>query len=223
MGGNSAIASYAGGMDAGEAAHVLGVSPDAPPDEVNRAWRLWVRIAHPDIGGDRADFERLQAARRVLLAQAPPQRSVGTSDVIRPTRRQALRDVLQRPRHILLLVLTLIAVIALAVLPGVVPNLPFIVSFAPAAITAAVWASLAQRAMLVRQADRGHRIVVLSALWLPVWLVQLAIAIVLGRDPISILPLTAAPYAAAVAVINAGAGLWRPIRQPNLGETSPRH
>lgn len=201
---------------------MLGLAPGARPQEINRAWRLWARVAHPDRGGDRAHFEQLQTARRVLLTQArAPRAFVGQPvSVDQPTPRPGLREVLRAPRHSLVLACALVAVIALAGLPRALPDLPLIASYAPACVAASVWAGLAQRGILMAGADRGHRIVVLSALWFPVWGVQILLALALRVDPIAILPLTAVPYAAAIAVMNAGAGLWRPIPVPNPGQSS---
>lgn len=42
---------------------VLGVRPDAPADEVDRAWREKMRLAHPDQGGTEAAAQRLNWAR----------------------------------------------------------------------------------------------------------------------------------------------------------------
>ena len=58
-----------------EAAQLLGVPADADPDTIRHAWRLWARVAHPDVGGDPAHFARLDEARRVL--QRPRTRSSG--------------------------------------------------------------------------------------------------------------------------------------------------
>ena len=67
------------------ARHLLGIDVDASPAEVERAFRRRVRTAHPDRGGDPADFRRLVAAR-AALTRGPASR---TRLVVRhsPTRR----------------------------------------------------------------------------------------------------------------------------------------
>lgn len=45
-----------------EAAAVLGVAPDAPPEEVRAAYRERVMETHPDHGGDEAAFRRVRWA-----------------------------------------------------------------------------------------------------------------------------------------------------------------
>jgi hypothetical protein len=49
----------------------LGVRRDATTAEVRRAFRARVRHAHPDCGGDAAQFHALFSAYRAALAQAP--------------------------------------------------------------------------------------------------------------------------------------------------------
>lgn len=44
----------------------LGVEPDATPDQIKAAHRRAARKHHPDAGGDRADFDRIQKAFVVL-------------------------------------------------------------------------------------------------------------------------------------------------------------
>lgn len=72
-----------------EARALLGVGADAGPDEVRRAYRRLARHAHPDAGGDAADFHRLQQAVAVLLEPrprpAPPAASPSTSRMTRPS------------------------------------------------------------------------------------------------------------------------------------------
>jgi hypothetical protein len=52
-----------------EAASVLGVSVDAPPDEIRAALRrkITARAIHPDQGGDGEEAARLIAAKNLLL------------------------------------------------------------------------------------------------------------------------------------------------------------
>nr|WP_282594515.1 J domain-containing protein [Halomarina salina] len=42
-----------------EAAAVLGVEPDAPPEDIRAAYRERVMETHPDHGGDEAAFRRV--------------------------------------------------------------------------------------------------------------------------------------------------------------------
>ena len=72
-----------------EARALLGVGAHASADEVRRAYRRLARRAHPDAGGDAADFHRLQQAVAVLLdprpRAAPPAASPSTSRMTRPS------------------------------------------------------------------------------------------------------------------------------------------
>lgn len=53
---------------------VLGVRPGADRATLRRAYRRCVRRAHPDAGGSRQTFERVQAAYSLLAARARPDR-----------------------------------------------------------------------------------------------------------------------------------------------------
>lgn len=72
-----------------QARAILGVGVDASADEVRRAYRRLARRAHPDAGGDAAEFHRLQQAVAVLLTPAarpePPAASPSTSNHTRPS------------------------------------------------------------------------------------------------------------------------------------------
>ena len=46
---------------------VLGVAPGATEEELRRALRRWVRLHHPDVGGDTAEFDRGVRAYEHLL------------------------------------------------------------------------------------------------------------------------------------------------------------
>jgi DnaJ-domain-containing protein 1 len=48
---------------------VLGVSPDATPEEVREAFRKRVQTAHPDHGGDEQEFKRVREAREAMLGE----------------------------------------------------------------------------------------------------------------------------------------------------------
>lgn len=48
---------------------ILGLRPDATAAQIKRAHRRLAKTAHPDVGGDRRAFERLQAAYDLLMDQ----------------------------------------------------------------------------------------------------------------------------------------------------------
>ncbi len=54
-------------MGAGEARAVLGVGPDAGPDEIKAAYGRLIRRVHPDQGGAAGLAAHLNQARDVLL------------------------------------------------------------------------------------------------------------------------------------------------------------
>ena len=84
-------------MDGRRARRVLGVSSDAAPDEIRRAFRARALLTHPDHGGTPAQFAEVREAFEVLRV-APPVRRV-----FRPlARREAARprvDVYDSPRR----------------------------------------------------------------------------------------------------------------------------
>ncbi len=47
---------------------VLGISEKASPDEIKKAYRDLVKIHHPDAGGNREQFERIQAAYEAAVS-----------------------------------------------------------------------------------------------------------------------------------------------------------
>ncbi|WCO65095.1 J domain-containing protein [Iamia majanohamensis] len=61
-------------MDRAEAARLLGIAPDAGPDEARRAFRTLIRRHHPDRAGAGAEATsaRLIEAHRTLRAPPPP-------------------------------------------------------------------------------------------------------------------------------------------------------
>gem|GEM_PF-1781127 len=69
---------------------VLGVGADATDDELNRAFRLAARAAHPDTGGDAAQFDRVQRAydqtRRSRGLKAPSGESNRSPHDLAPVR-----------------------------------------------------------------------------------------------------------------------------------------
>lgn len=206
-------------MSRGEAAALLGVSPSATPDEVRRAWRMWARAAHPDAGGDAAHFARLEQARRVLLSAPDPvpadAAAAGVADVYpppwpEPPARPPLRSVIRRPTRLGVLVVLAAVVVFLGLLPAVT-SVPVALLAVPLGVAAAAWAVVAAHACLADGADRGHRMAVLLLLWLPVALGQVGVSTLAGRTLLTVLPILALPLVAAVASVNPGAGLWRPV------------
>jgi hypothetical protein len=118
--------------------------------------------------------------------------------------------VLTRPTHTRALILTGVAVVLLAVIPGRV-SAPLALAVLPASVAAAAWAVWAAREMLLVHADAGHRIAALTMLWLPVAAAQVVVSWLAGSSVIPVLPLLAVPLVVAVAAVNPGAGLWRPV------------
>ena len=194
-----------------EAATLLGVPVDADPSTVRHAWRMWARIAHPDVGGDPSHFARLEEARRVMMRPLPV--------VIQTPPRATWSQAVRRPEHPRLLAVTALVVIALALTPSLliqpIPPLALAMAALPAAVAAASWSAWATRELLGPRADRGHRIAMLAMAWLPVAAAQQLLAAAAGVSLLSVLPLFALPLAAAVSTVNPGAGLWRPIGRPS--------
>jgi len=192
-------------MNRDEAAYLLGVSPEADPDAVRHAWRMWARIAHPDVGGDPAHFAQLDHARRILLLPVPAPIFVAV-----PKPRAGWSQVLQRPKHLAALVITGATTISLPALAGLV-GVPFTVVVAVAALASAMWVAWCVREILNRNADRGHRIAALALCWLPIACAQVLVSLAVGASLVPVLPLLALPLVAVVATVNPGAGLWRPV------------
>ena len=69
-----------------------------------------------------------------------------------------------------------------------------------------------QRTCLGALADTGHRIGLIVAVWLPVATVVALAATTVGTSLIPVLPVFVLPFVATVALVNPGAGLWRPVR-----------
>lgn len=188
-----------------EAAVLLGVPLDAQANTVRHAWRMWVRIAHPDVGGDPTHFAQLDEARRILIRPLP-----APEFVVEPTPRLAWSQVLRRPAHSVALAIAGIATILLAIIPASLP-VSFAACVGVASIAATAWAVWFMREVLNPNADHGHRIAVLALSWLPIALIQVLVSVVIGFSLIPVLPLLALPFVAAVASVNPGAGLWRPV------------
>jgi hypothetical protein len=189
-----------------EAAFLLGVPASADSETVRHAWRMWARIAHPDVDGDPAHFAQLDAARRVLLQPVP-----APSSAVSPAPRKSWSQVLRRPAHPFALALTGIVTILLAALAGVSP-LPFAVVVAASSIAAAMWAVWMTSELLSKSADHGHRISALALVWLPIALMQVLVSVLMATSFVPYLPVLALPFVAVIAMVNPGAGLWRPVR-----------
>jgi hypothetical protein len=193
------------------AAALLGLGPDASHEQVNRAWRVWAKLAHPDIGGDRGHFEALASARAVLLSavDSPSERTTPPASSSAP--RVALRSVTRRPRGAVLLALAL-ATGAAFVLALSIPDLPEPTAALVVGSIAGSAAWVLHRSLLLPSADTGHRICALSACWFPLAAALTSIAAVNGMSVVAFLPLIVLPFVVAVALINPGAGLSRPSR-----------
>ena len=188
-----------------EAAVLLGVPVTADPEEVRHAWRMWARIAHPDVDGDPAHFTQLDEARRVLLQAAPV-----AASVVAPAPRHTWSHVVRKPTHSISLVLSGVATILLAALAGWSP-LPYAIAVATSSLAGALWTAWAASEILSSSADHGHRIAALALLWLPIVAMQVLVSMLVGTSFVSVLPLLALPFVAVVALVNPGAGLWRPV------------
>jgi len=187
------------------AALLLGVPVIADSDAIRQAWRMWARIAHPDVGGDPDHFAQLDQARRVLLQAVPASASVMTSSP-----RTYWTHVVRRPAHPYALTLSGVMTILLAASAGMI-SVPFAVAVATSSFTAAMWAAWAVSEILSKSGDHGHRITALALLWLPVAVMQLIVSTLVGTSFLPVLPLLALPFVAVVALVNPGAGLWRPV------------
>ena len=192
-------------MNRDEAAFLLGVPTSADSETVRHAWRMWARITHPDVDGDAAHFAQLDAARRVLLQPVP-----APSLAISSTPRQSWSQVVRRPAHPFALALTGIVTILLASLAGVSP-LPFALVVAASSIAAAMWAVWMTSELLSKGADHGHRIAALALVWLPIALMQVLVSVLVATSFVPFLPVLALPFVAVIAMVNPGAGLWRPV------------
>ena len=192
-------------MNRDEAALLLGVPVTADPEAVRHAWRMWARIAHPDVNGDPAHFAQLDTARRVLLQAAP-----AVAPQVTSAPRKTWSQVVRWPAHPIALAFSGIVTILLAALAGVSP-LPYAVTVATSSCAAALWAVWATSEILPRSADQGHRISALTLLWLPIAAMQVVVSVLVASSFVPVLPLLALPFVAVVALVNPGAGLWRPV------------
>lgn len=199
-----------------QAALLLGVDVDAPSEQVDQAWRVWAKLAHPDVGGDREHFEALALARFVLSRRADVSRWHPSETPVAPTTppRAPLRDVCCRPsaRGILGMALTAMGSIVAVLLAPHLSDLGAALAVGAAASAGAI---AIQRNLLRRSADTGHRISVLALAWFPIAAVLAAAIVYQGVAIISFLPVVALPFVVIVGLVNPGAGLWRPVRLPS--------
>ena len=201
-----------GRMSVEQAALLLGVDPDADAETVQQAFRVWARLAHPDAGGDRGHFEELIRARRTLLSRAPSSTEPPEETPVAP--RLAFSAVRRRPSaagSALIVVVLLAALLA----PFVTAALPVWIAALVMGGCATAFSTVVSRNCLDTRADVGHRIGTLMITWTPVAVVQVLIASMLGTQIFLALPVLALPLVFAVALVNPGAGLWRPVRLPN--------
>lgn len=189
-----------------EAAALLGVDDSASPDDVRRAWRVWARLAHPDLGGDVRHFRRLAAARDELLAGTP----LDPNPELELTPRAPMRSVIRRPSLPAAVVTATLVIGCIAVV--MVGRLvdPWLVALA-LGLTSTCGVVVLQRAMLTRQADVGHRISFLALTWIPLAVCLAVVTEAMGSSIVTALPALVLPFVAAVAFANPGAGLWRPL------------
>jgi hypothetical protein len=88
-------------MDGRRARIVLGVSDDAGPDEIRRAFRARARLHHPDHGGDAETFALVKDAFDVLRFAPTPRVPVASRvrvdvyDSVRPKPRRDFADLLR--------------------------------------------------------------------------------------------------------------------------------
>jgi len=54
-------------MDRLEALRILGLHPDATQDEIKQAFRKLAKQHHPDVGGDKEHFKKINEAYNVLV------------------------------------------------------------------------------------------------------------------------------------------------------------
>ena len=90
-------------VDRGDPHELLGLTPDASPDDLTRAYRRLARQIHPDVTDDPAaaeHFRALTAAYQRLLAAAaaPRPRSVPVS--VRRVRTSARPPLVAGPVHV---------------------------------------------------------------------------------------------------------------------------
>jgi hypothetical protein len=198
------------------AARLLGVDVDASAEQVNHAWRVWAKLAHPDAGGDREHFEALARARSMLVTNParPVAQPAAPAASAAPQPRAPLRDVCCRPSARGIVVLALVAV-GSVITALLAPHLSDFGTALAVGVVASTSAIAIQRTLLGRSADTGHRITVLTLAWFPIAAALTASVASQGVAIIGFLPVIALPFVATVGLVNPGAGLWRPIRLPS--------
>lgn len=189
-----------------EAAALLGVDAQADPTQVRQAWRVWARLAHPDAGGDGDHFRRLVVARDVLLADT----ELDPNPAIEPAPRASLRSVCRMPTPRALAGIVAFTLVAFAAGFSVRSADPWAAALVLGGLATAAVAVMG-RAILQSTADVGHRITFLALAWLPIAAVQVTVLEFLGGSVITALPVMVLPFVIAVALVNPGAGLWRPV------------
>ena len=193
-----------------QAALLLGVDVHATPTQVNHAWRVWVKLAHPDAGGDRAHFEELAQARALLLRGEATATVQQASDGPHGPGRLSWREAYRSPDRRGLITLGLVAFIGLLVTVGS-PHMSTLMAGVTLGVSATGFAVVSERSLLQPYADTGHRIGMLCATWLPVVTLLVVGSAARGVDVIAVLPIVALPFVVSVALVNPGAGLWRTV------------
>lgn len=194
-----------------QAALLLGVDANASAAQVQQAWRVWAKLAHPDAGGDREHFEALARARSILLTHL-------ARPVAQPTPalhpRAPLRNVCCRPSAQGSVVLAVVAV-GLVFTALLAPRLSDFGAALAVGVVASAASIALQRNLLARSADTGHRITALTLAWFPIAGALTATVAYQGAAIIGFLPVIALPFVVSVGLVNPGAGLWRPIGVPS--------
>lgn len=180
-------------------AHPFGASRRCPLRNRRNRSSTWTKF------GDHAHFQRLDTARRILLEPRPVQVVINT-----PAPRISWSRVAQMPAHPFALCIAAILVVLLAALAGL-SETPFAITVSASAITAAAWAVWATRKLLSKNADHGHRIAPIALCWLPITSAQVIVSVIFATSFVIFPHLLALPLVAAVAALNPGAGLWRPV------------
>lgn len=104
-------------MTRAEAAAVLGVSETATADEIATAWRTTAKTAHPDMGGDPAQFARVSIAAE-LMSTAPDEHAAAAAlSVPRVEAHVAMRINVRRAVIGLSAALVVIAVVIIGAAP----------------------------------------------------------------------------------------------------------
>jgi hypothetical protein len=130
--------------------------------------------------------------------------------VTTPVPRLSWSQVVQMPAHLLAVCIAGILTVLVAAFASF-SVIPFALTVAASAIAAAAWSVWATHEVLSKDADHGHRIAALSLCWLPIAFTQVILSILVAASFVPVLPVLALPLVAAVAAVNPGAGLWRPV------------